>query len=102
MDQTSIDEMYAVAKVTNSLLTGRAKKAEFEHYVWFYEQVTDILARALLDDEDHTEDKELIDQLQDRLADQRASIQQRDRILQLLYDKLPRQPTTDPNQEVPL
>ena len=46
MDQTSIDELYAVAKVTDGLLTGKAKKEDFQHYVWFYEQVTDILTRA--------------------------------------------------------
>ena len=46
MDQTSIDELYAVTRVTDGLLTGKAKKADFPHLVWFYEQVTDILARA--------------------------------------------------------
>jgi hypothetical protein len=51
MDQNSVDELYAVARVTDSLLTGKAKKADFPHLVWFYEQVTDILARALLDNE---------------------------------------------------
>ena len=49
--QTFVDELYAIARVTDSLLTGKAKKADLPHYVWFYEQVTDILARALLDDE---------------------------------------------------
>ena len=46
MTQTFVDELYAVARVTDSLLTGKAKKADLPHYVWFYEQVTDILARA--------------------------------------------------------
>jgi Mg2+ and Co2+ transporter CorA len=99
LDQTSVDELYAVARVTNSLLTGRAKKAEFKHYVWFYDEVTDILARALLDNEDHSEDRSLIDDLQDRLVEQSASLQQHDKILQLLHDKLPRQPVTVPTQE---
>lgn len=52
MKQIRIDELYAVAKVTNGLLTGRAKKSEIKHYVWFYDQVTDILARALVDDDE--------------------------------------------------
>ena len=51
MDQNSIDELYKVARVTEGLLTGKAKKADFPHLVWFYDQVTDILARALLDNE---------------------------------------------------
>ena len=51
MNLISIEELCAVARVTDSLLTGKAKKADFQRYVWFYEQVTDILARALLDDE---------------------------------------------------
>ena len=46
MTQTFVDELYAVARVTDSLLTGKAKKADLPHYVWFYEQITDILARA--------------------------------------------------------
>lgn len=47
MEQIKIDELYAVARVTASLLTGKAKKTEFTHYVWFYENVTDILARNI-------------------------------------------------------
>lgn len=54
MDQIRIDELYAVAKVTNSLLSGKAKKTEFKHYIWFYEQVTDILARALADHDERS------------------------------------------------
>jgi len=49
MSQTFVDELHAVARVTDSLLTGKAKKADLPRYVWFYEQVTDILARALVE-----------------------------------------------------
>ena len=42
-----IDELNAVAKVTNTQLTGYKKKADFNRYIWFYENVTDILARHI-------------------------------------------------------
>jgi len=53
LEQVRVDELYAVARAMNNLLTGKAKKAELHHYVWFYEQVTDILARAMLDGVEH-------------------------------------------------
>ena len=42
-----IGELNAVAKVTDSLLTGYKKKVDFNRYIWFYENVTDILARHI-------------------------------------------------------
>ena len=52
LSQIRVDELYALAKVTESQLSGKALKSDFNRYLWFYDQVTDILARALLDDED--------------------------------------------------
>ena len=42
-----LKELLAVAKVTDSLLTGYKKKVDFNRYIWFYENVTDILARHI-------------------------------------------------------